>query len=150
MPKNELVQSLEQSCFSGKKINKAKLLSLDKNEMGLWPVPPIKEKFVYEVIKLDSPIENIHFTSYASSQKSPSYYWPLVVFLDQQGCVIEGVIGFKNENIDSTYASYSALEGVLQKPPNAVYLFMTPLLEAVDVQDVQLTNKGQIKLSVLR
>ena len=150
LPKNELVQSLEQSCFSGKKINKAKLLSLDKNEMGLWPVPPIKEKFVYDVIKLDSPIENIHFTSYASSQKSPSYYWPLVVFLDQQGCVIEGVIGFKNENIDSTYASYSALEGVLQKPPNAVYLFMTPLLEAVDVQDVQLTNKGQIKLSVLR
>ena len=44
----------------------------------------------------------------------------------------------------------SALEGVLKKPPNAVYLFMTPLLEAVDVQDVQLTNKGQIKLSVLR
>ena len=110
LPKNELVQSLEQSCFSGKKINKAKLLSLDKNEMGLWPVPPIKEKFVYDVIKLDSPIENIHFTSYASSQKSPSYYWPLVVFLDQQGCVIEGVIGFKNENIDSTYASLMCAE----------------------------------------
>ena len=118
--------------------------------MGIWPVPPIKEKFVYEVIKLDSPVENIHFTSYASSQKSPSYYWPLVVFLDQQGCVIEGVSGFKNENIDSTSVSYSALEGVLKKPADAMYLFMTPLSEAVDVQNVQLTNKGQIKLSVLR
>lgn len=150
LPKNEVVQSLEQGCFQGKKMSKAKLLSLDKNEMGLWPVPPIKEQFAYDVIKLDKPVENIHFTSYASSQKSPSYYWPLVVFLDQQGCVIEGVSGFKNENINSTSTSYSALEGVLKKPPNAVYLFMTPLSEAVDVQNVQLTNKGQIKLSVLR
>ena len=150
LPKSEVVQSLEQTCFQGKKLNKAKLLSFDKNEMGIWPVPPIKEKFVYEVIKLDSPVENIHFTSYASSQKSPSYYWPLVVFLDQQGCVIEGVSGFKNENINSTSVSYSALEGVLKKPADAMYLFMTPLSEAVDVQNVQLTNKGQIKLSVLR
>ena len=150
LPKSEVVQSLEQTCFQGEKLNKAKLLSFDKNEMGIWPVPPIKEKFVYEVIKLDSPVENIHFTSYASSQKSPSYYWPLVVFLDQQGCVIEGVSGFKNENINSTSVSYSALEGVLKKPADAMYLFMTPLSEAVDVQNVQLTNKGQIKLSVLR
>lgn len=150
LPKNEVVQSLEQTCFQGKKLNKAKLLSLDKNEMGVWPVPPIKERFVYDVIQLDKPVENIHFTSYASSQKSPTYYWPLIVFLDQQGCVIEGVSGFKNENINSTSTSYSALEGVLKKPPNAVYLFMTPLSEAVDAQNVQLTNKGQIKLSVLR
>lgn len=150
LPKNEVEQTLEQSCFSGKKIEKAKLLSLDKDEVGLWPVPPIKEKFVYDVVKLDTPVENIHLTSYASSQKAPRYYWPLVVFLDQKGCVIEGVSGFKNQDLGSNSLQYSALEGVLKKPNNATYMFMTPLAEALDVQGVQLSNKGQIKLSVLR
>lgn len=150
LPKNEVEQSLEQACFTGKKIEKAKLLSLDKNEIGLWPVPPIKEKFVYDVLKIDTPVQNIHLTSYASSQKSPSFYWPLVVFLDQQGCVIEGVSGFKNQDVESNHLQYSAMEGVLKKPPNAIYLFMTPLAEAVDAQNVKLSNKGQIKLTVLR
>ena len=150
LPKKEVEQSLEQSCFSGKKIDKAKLLSLDNQEVGLWPVPPIKEKFVYEILKLDEPVQNINFSSYASSQKSPSYYWPLVVFLDQKGCVIEGVTGFKNQDKKSNNLHFSALEGVLKKPANATYLFMTPLAEAIDVQNEILTNKGQIKLSVLR
>ena len=150
LPKDEVVRNLEQACFSGKKIDKAKELSLDRAEIGFWPVPPIKEKFVYDVVKLDQRVENIHFSSYASSQKNPSYYWPLVVFLDQQGCVIEGVSGFKNQDTQANNLKYSALEGVLKKPNEAMYLFMTPLAEAIDVQDVQLSNQGQIKLSVLR
>ena len=150
LPKDEVVQNLEQACFSGKKLEKAKELSPNNMEMGIWPVPPIKEKFVYDVVKLDSQVENIHFSSYASSQKNPSYYWPLVVFLDQKGCVIEGVSGFKNQDTEANNLKYSALEGVLKKPNQAMYLFMTPLAESIDVQHVQLSNKGQIKLSVLR
>lgn len=150
LPKDQVVQNLEQACFSGKKIDKAKELSLDNTEVGFWPVPPIKEKFVYDVVKLDSSVENIHFSSYASSQKNPTYYWPLVVFLDQQGCVIEGVSGFKNQDTAANQLKFSALEGVLKKPKQAKYLFMTPLAEAIDVEQVQLSNKGQIKLSVLR
>lgn len=150
IPKAEVEANLEQSCFTGKKIEKAKILSQDKDELGIWPVPPIKERFVYDVVQLDQSVENIHFTSYASSQKAPTYYWPLVVFLDQQGCVIEGVSGFKNQNMSASHFQHSALEGVLKKPTQAKYMFMTPLAEAVDVQDVQLSNQGQIKLSVLR
>lgn len=150
LPKDEVVHNLEQACFSGKKLEKAKELSANNMEMGIWPVPPIKEKFVYDVVKLDSQVENIHFSSYASSQKNPSYYWPLVVFLDQKGCVIEGVSGFKNQDTEANNLKYSALEGVLKKPNQAMYLFMTPLAESIDVQHVQLSNKGQIKLSVLR
>lgn len=150
LPKDQVTATLEQSCFTGKKIEKAKELSLKNQEIGFWPVPPIKEKFVYDVIKLDPQVENIHFSSYASSQKNPSYYWPLVVFLDQQGCVIEGVSGFKNQDTVSNNIQYSALEGVLKKPNLASYMFMTPLAESIDVQHVKLSNKGQVKLSVLR
>lgn len=150
LPKEEVVQNLEQGCFSGKKIQKAKSLSLDNDEIGFWPVAPIKENFAYEVVKLDPQVENIHLSSYASSQKNPTYYWPLVVFLDPQGCVIEGVSGFKSEDVVENYRQFSSLVGVLKKPQQASYLFMTPLAESIDVKNEKLSNTGQIKLSVLK
>ena len=150
LPKEEVIQNLEQSCFSGKKIEKAKALTLKDKDVGFWPVTPIKEKFAYEVVKLDQNVQDILFTSYASSNKTPSYYWPLVVFLDQKGCVIEGVSGFKNQDINESNFQHAALEGVLKKPSSAFFMFMTPLSSAIDVENKQLTNQGQIKLSVIR
>ena len=126
------------------------ILDLKNKDVGFWPVAPIKDDFTYEVVKLDQQVENVLLTSYASSQKSPSYYWPLVVFLDQQGCVVEGVSGFKNQNIDESNTQHAAMEGILKKPETASYIFMTPLSEAVDAENIQLTNQGQIKLSVIR
>lgn len=148
--KEEVVESLEQACFSGRKIQKAKTLSIEKDEIGFWPVAPVKENFAYEVVNLDQSVEHIHLSSYASKQKNPTYYWPLVVFLDQKGCVIEGVSGFKNEDVHSNNREYSGFAGILKKPATARYLFMTPLAESIDIQNHKLSNTGQIKLSVLR
>jgi hypothetical protein len=150
LPKDEVVQNLEQACFTGKKVVKAKGLSFKNQEIGLWPVAPIKENFAYEVVKLDAQVQNILLTSYASSSKTQTYYWPLVVFLDAQGCIIEGVSGFKNEESSDNNLQYAAMEGVLRKPEKATYLFLTPLSSAIDVENKQLTNHGQIKLSVIQ
>lgn len=150
LPKEEVVQTLEQACFTGKKIDKAKTMSMKNQEVSFFPVAPIKENFAYEVVKLDSDIQNILFSSFASSQKKPSYYWPLAVFLDEKGCVVEGVSGFKNEEQNESATHYASLEGVLKKPDLARYLFMTPLSEAIDIQNHELTNQGQIKLSVIQ
>lgn len=150
LPQNEVVQNLEKSCFTGKKVQKAKKLSIKNQELGVWPVAPIKENFAYEVVELDSQVQNVLLTSYASSSKVPSYYWPLVVFLDQQGCVLEGVSGFKNEEMQDNNTQFSAMEGLLRKPEKAVYMFLTPLSSAIDVENKQLTNHGQIKLSVIQ
>ncbi|KAF1019432.1 MAG: hypothetical protein GAK29_03917 [Acinetobacter bereziniae] len=150
LPKDEVVQNLEQACFSGKKVAKAKGLSIKNQEVGLWPVAPIKAHFAYEVVKLDTQVQNILLTSYASSSKAQTYYWPLAVFLDDQGCVIEGVSGFKNEESHDSNLQYAAMEGVLRKPEKAAYLFLTPLSSAIDVENKQLTNHGQIKLSVIQ
>jgi hypothetical protein len=38
----------------------------------------------------------------------------------------------------------------LRKPEKATYLFLTPLSSAIDVENKQLTNHGQIKLSVIQ
>ena len=45
---------------------------------------------------------------------------------------------------------HAAMEGILKKPETASYMFMTPLSAAVDAENMQLTNQGQIKLSVIR
>ena len=150
LPKTEVVESLQKACFTDKKVTKAKILDLKNKDVGFWPVAPIKDDFAYEVVKLDQQVENVLLTSYASSQKSPSYYWPLVVFLDQKGCVVEGVSGFKNQNLDENNMQHAAMEGILKKPETASYMFMTPLSAAVDAENMQLTNQGQIKLSVIR
>ncbi|TCM60233.1 hypothetical protein EC844_13519 [Acinetobacter calcoaceticus] len=150
MPQQDVIGALEQRCFSGKKISKAKILSQKNKELGLWPVAPITEKFVYEVVKLEGNVQEILLTSYATSNKNPTYYWPLVVFLDQSGCVIEGVSGFKNQQSDGRQFQYASIEGLLKKPENAAYLFMTPLSTAVDVEESKLSHQGQIKLNVIR
>ena len=64
--------------------------------------------------------------------------------------MIEGVSGFKNEDINANDLQYASMEGILKKPSNATYMFLTPLSSAVDVEDRQLTNHGQIKLSVIQ
>ncbi len=150
MSKKDVVDALEQTCFEGKKLDKAKTLSSKNRDIGFWPVAPINEQFSYEVARIDASISEILFTSYASRQKIPTYYWPLVVFLDRQGCVIEGVSGFKNQQSGESKFQYASLEGVLKKPQDAVYLFVTPLASAIDIDASQLSNQGQFKLSVIR
>ncbi len=148
--KESVEQNLEQRCFTGKKVNKAKILSQKNADVALWPTAPLKDTFEYEIVQVEKGLKDIKLTSYAKSQTKPVFYWPLVVFLDQQGCVIEGVGGFKNQDITSSSLHYAAIEGLIRVPEGTTYLFMTPLASAVDVEDKALINHGQIKLSVLR
>lgn len=91
-------------CFLQNYSKSIKTLTSQK-EIGLWPRKPLKEKFEYEVVKLDSKVDYIQVDSYASSNQKPSYYWPLIVFLDDKGCMQEGVSGFKNGLLPQHYFS---------------------------------------------
>lgn len=121
-----------------------------KKEIGIWPRKPLKEKFEYELIELDSSIRYVQMDSFASSIESPAYYWPLVVFLDEKGCINEGVSGFKNATVNTSLFKHAAIQGTLRIPSNTRYLMMTPLASAVDVPEKELSNQGQINLSVLQ
>lgn len=150
LAKAEVEAALEQSCFNAENIKKAKTLGPKNTDLGYWPVAPIKERFVYEVVKLDQSVQHIQLTSYASSQKAPHYYWPFVVFLDEKGCVLEGVSHFNTAQIAQNALQKARLEGVLRKPETAYYLLMTPLATALDVDEALLSNQGQIKLSIIQ
>lgn len=146
----DLAESLEHTCFQDKKIQKAKRLKGAQSEIGLWPVAPLKERFAYEVVELDESIDQIQIQSFASSQNNPTFYWPIAVFLDQQGCILEGATGFKSTNTQANVTTYSALEGILKKPPQTRYLLLTPLVESIDIQNQKLVNTGQLKLKAIK
>ncbi|MGC9619920.1 UNVERIFIED_CONTAM: putative pilus assembly protein FilE [Acinetobacter pittii] len=146
----DLEATFEQDkCFI-KNYNKSiKKLSINK-EVNLWPRKPLKEKFEYELIKLDPSIQHLKLMSFAASNERPLYYWPLVIFLDDKGCILEGVSGFKSKSYPSTLLQHASIQGVLKLPPLAHYMMLTPLSSAVDVAENELTNQGQIQISVLR
>lgn len=139
----------DDRCFLEGYKKSIKTLSLNK-DVGLWPRKPLKEKFEYEIVKLDTAIQYMQMDSYASSSDKPLYYWPLVIFLDEKGCIAEGVSGFKNNKTTATVLQHTAIQGVLKVPEHVRYLMMTPLASAVDVSEQELSNQGQIKLSVLQ
>ncbi len=149
MPKQDVTESLDTTCFEGKKMKKAKVFDTQK-EVSVWPRKPLENTFDYDVVRLSEPLKQMKLTSYASTQTNPQFYWPFVVFLDQKGCVLEGVSGYKNQEYPATALKYAALEGIIRLPENAHYILMTPLASALDVEDKLLTNQGQIKLTAIR
>ena len=146
----ELVATFEQDqCFI-KSYNKSiKTLSINK-EVNVWPRKPLKEKFEYELIKLDPSVQHLKLISFAASNEKPLYYWPLAVFLDDKGCILEGVSGFKSKSYPSTMLQHASIQGVLKVPSSAHYMMLTPLSSAIDVAETELSNQGQIQISVLR
>ena len=146
----ELEAAFEKDqCFIKGYTKSIKTLSINK-EVNLWPRKPLKEKFEYEVVQLNPSVQHLKFMSFAASNEKPLYYWPLIIFLDDKGCILEGVSGFKSKSYPSTMLQHASLQGVLKVPSSAHYMMMTPLSSAVDVSEKELTNQGQIQISVLR
>lgn len=110
----------------------------------------IKEKFEYELVKLDPSVQHLQLMSFAASSSTPLYYWPLAIFLDEKGCILEGASGFKSKSYPSTILQHASIQGTLKVPAHARYIMLTPLSSSIDVAEHELSNQGQIQISVLR
>ena len=140
---------LPNRCIAEKTLKKSK--ELKNRSASFWPRAPLNDDFDFELLSLkQQKVQNLKLTSFAKSEKNQTYYWPLVVFLDQKGCVTEGVSGYFTKAHDATMLQNNAIEGVLQLPETAQYILFTPLESGVDVPQKKLTNEGQITLTVLR
>ncbi|QSG84045.1 putative pilus assembly protein FilE [Acinetobacter indicus] len=144
----DAISSLGQSCFNNKKIKHAKTLVAQK-DINLWPRAPLTDEFDYEVVKLEGDLRHLQVNSYASKTRQPTFYWPFAVFLDAQGCVIEGAGGYKSQDTQSTLLQHEQVEGVIQLPAQTRYLLLTPLASAIDMENRQLSNQGQLKIIAL-
>jgi len=143
------VNSLGQQCIQDKKIKNAKTVSLVK-EVNVWPRAPLKEHFDFEIVKISNAIQNVQINSYASRQQNPTFYWPFVVFLETNGCVLEGAGGFKNHETAESFTSHEKIEGIIHIPSQSRYMLLTPLASAIDLENKALTNQGQLKLIAIR
>ena len=145
----DAVNGLGQQCFQDKKIKKAKSLK-PQSEVNLWPRAPLHDEFDFEVVRVENAIQNIQINSYASRQNNPAFYWPFAVFLDSQGCVLEGAGGYKNNGAGPDYLYRERIDGVIQVPDKTEYILLTPLAAAIDVEQRALANYGQLKLIAIR
>ncbi|WP_445535379.1 putative pilus assembly protein FilE [Acinetobacter sp. G18] len=150
LSQKDLETTFEQDkCFVQDYKKSIKVLG-DKKDVNLWPRKPLKEKFEYELVKLDPSVQHLQLMSFAASNSTPLYYWPLAIFLDEKGCILEGASGFKSKSYPSTILQHASIQGTLKVPPHARYMMLTPLSSSVDVEEHELSNQGQIQISVLR
>lgn len=143
-----LVGLTNQQCLSTVQLKTAK--PLNDTPVDFWPVPSFQPKFEFVLAQLEPSLRNIHVMSYSATSRQPSYYWPLPIFLDQQGCILEGVAGFYQSKTPATWLQQSALQGHLAVPKDARYLLLTPLVEAAELSGETLADRGQLRLTPLR
>lgn len=149
IPKEQIISLTGTTCFTEKQLKDAKLFKQDEY-LDFWPRPGFEPKFDFVVAKLEQPIHDIQLTSYANNMSSPKFYWPLPIFLDDKGCVMEGVNAFYQATVAPTVTMHQAIQGYLHIPQNTRYILFTPLEAAADISETQLTNKGQVRLTPIR
>ena len=149
LDKASLEEALPNKCLDQKSLKKSK--RFDKDLLSLWARAPFKNEFDYELVSIQGrQVQNFKLSSFAKSDKERKFYWPLVVFLDQQGCVIEGASGYYTQGYAPTPLQTEVIEGNLQIPTGTQYMMFTPLMESVDLPDKIMSNQGQVTLTILR
>ena len=144
-----LKPALPMSCMPEKVLKKAK--DLKNQSISFWPRTPLKNDFDFELLSLNNKkVQNFKLTSFAKSDQDKAFYWPLAVFLDGKGCVVEGATGYFTRSYTGTMLQTESVEGILHIPDQTHYILFTPLEEAVDLPTHKLSNQGQITLTILR
>lgn len=149
LTRDEIVQLTGMQCFSQQQLKKAKVLKPDE-AVNFWPKPGFEPKFDFVVAQLNSTLSDVEITSYADNMQNPQFYWPLPIFLNDKGCVIEGVNAFYQRKLPATGTSHQGLQGYLHLPEQTRYILFTPLESAADLSQEKLTNSGQIRLAAVR
>jgi hypothetical protein len=149
----DIIPLIGMKCLSYSALNKAKILR--DQQLIIWPrsdAPMVNHhaSLNYVLIKFGAGNRDISLQSFAPLGRQSHYYWPLPIFLDEQGCVLEGVNAFYQKTLPSTMLQPSVLVGNLHVPEHAKFLMLTPLHEATDLPKIRLSEVGQVRLIPLR
>ena len=153
VPASEITPLINQTCLPVSELQQSKLLR--DQLLILWPrsdKPAVNHQasLNYELVEFRSTIKDISLQSFAPLSQQSAYYWPLPIFLDERGCVLEGVNGFYQKKLPATLLQPSILIGTLHVPDHTRYLMLTPLVEAIDLPGTTLSPVGQVRLLPLR
>jgi len=114
------------TCYSAKYLKKnAKDL---QGTYNVWKSPAFDKTIMPDrVLKLLTLPKALRLVSFASSMQKPSFYLPVVVFLDAQGCTLAGVWQYWNYAQPASEKQYASVAGLLNVPEQSAYaLFYEP------------------------
>jgi hypothetical protein len=103
-----------------------------KSVNNIWTSPSLGT----EVIDIDGflqlpttePIKQLRMTSFAATQKKSKFYVPVVVFLDDKGCVLSGAWQYWSRAQAGTETQYASVNGLVNIPKQSAYvLFYRPI-----------------------
>ncbi len=153
VPAAEIISLIGMKCLSTQALREPKIMR--DQQLILWPrsdAPKVNNRagLNYVVVEFRANNRDVSLQSFAPLGNQSDYYWPLPIFLDADGCVLEGVNGFYQKTLPSTVLQPSILVGNLHIPDNTRYLMLTPLVEAIDLPHIKLSEIGQVRLIPLR
>ncbi|MCP5175016.1 MAG: putative pilus assembly protein FilE [Moraxellaceae bacterium] len=134
--------STQQLCQQAKKLKKASKPFKDSN--ALWLTADSHSPRFDRVLAFSEVIakeQHLRISSFASTNKSPKFYVPMVTFLDAQGCVLSGAWQYWSQAFPANEHHFSSVEGLLRVPSATQYLaFLAPVAELNNALPQQMTG----------
>ena len=66
--------------------------------------------------------KKLRISSFATTNKKPKFYVPIVSFLDAQGCFLSGAWQYWSRAYPATEHQFASVEGLLAMPKNTKYI----------------------------
>jgi hypothetical protein len=109
------------TCYSAKYLKK-NAKDLD-DTYNVWKSPAFDKTIIPDrVLKLSTQSKALRLVSFANSMQKPSFYLPVVVFLDVQGCTLTGVWQYWNYAQPASEKQYASVAGLLNVPEQSAYV----------------------------
>ncbi len=132
----------QQLCQQSKKLKKVSKPFKDSN--ALWLTADNHTQRFDRVLAFSETIakeQHLRISSFASTNKSPKFYVPMVTFLDTQGCVLSGAWQYWSQAYPANEHHFSSVEGLLRVPSATQYLaFLAPVAELNSPLPQQMTG----------
>lgn len=137
--------SLQHFCNNIKKLKKQTRPFKEVNALWLGT----DDKIVSDVDRIlmlsqvNTSPKNLRISSFATTNKRPKFYVPVVSFLDAQGCVVSGAWQYWSQAYPANENQFSAVEGLLRLPVGTQYIVFSRPVNTVTV-DLPRQNTGSL------
>lgn len=115
----------QKECINQAYVKKNSKLFKDVN--NIW----VKPAFNPNVVEMDGFLQlptavpmvtQLRVASFATTHKKPTFYLPVVVFLDGRGCALSGVWQYWSRAHVATEIQYASVDGLINIPAQSTYI----------------------------
>lgn len=116
-------------CVDSRYLKKHQKPFKDKNSVWLksaWDKAELEPDAVL-ALPATTAVEQLRIESFATTHKTPAYYLPVTVFLDDKGCLLGGAWHYWSQAYPANDKQYASVDGLLIMPVHSAYiLFYRP------------------------